>query len=59
MADGIGDIELFCAIAEAGGISAAARHLGSSPPAVSRRLAALESRLGVQLGRTQARGAFA
>src|ERR1700748_1514111 len=27
MAGGIGDIELFCAVVEAGGISAAARHL--------------------------------
>lgn len=55
MADGIGDIELFCAIAEAGGISAAARHLDLSPPAVSRRLAALELRLGVQLAERSAR----
>jgi DNA-binding transcriptional LysR family regulator len=55
MADGIGDIELFCAIVEAGGISAAARHLDSSPPAVSRRLSALESRLGVQLAERSAR----
>jgi DNA-binding transcriptional LysR family regulator len=55
MADGIGDIELFCAVVEAGGISAAARHLDSSPPAVSRRLSTLESRLGVQLAERSAR----
>jgi len=53
--DSIGDIELFLAIAEAGGISAAARALGSSPPAVSRRLAALEARLGVRLAERSAR----
>src|ERR1700744_1485866 len=55
MADSIGDIELFSAVVEAGGISAAARHLDSSPPAVSRRLSALESRLGVQLAERSAR----
>jgi DNA-binding transcriptional LysR family regulator len=55
VADGIGDIELFCAVVEAGGISAAARVLNSSAPAVSRRLAALEVRLGVQLAERSAR----
>jgi DNA-binding transcriptional LysR family regulator len=55
MADGIGDIELFCAVVEAGGISAGARLLESSPPAVSRRLSALEARLGVQLAERSAR----
>ena len=55
MADGVGDIELFCTIVEAGGISAAARRLDSSPPAVSRRLSALEARLGVQLAERSAR----
>ena len=55
MADGIGDIELFCAVVEAGGISAGARLLDSSPPAVSRRLSALEARLGVQLAERSAR----
>jgi DNA-binding transcriptional LysR family regulator len=53
--DGIGDIELFCAIVEAGGISAAALASGSSPPAVSRRLSALEARLGVRLAQRSAR----
>jgi DNA-binding transcriptional LysR family regulator len=55
MADGIGDIELFCAVVEAGGISAGARQLASSPPAVSRRFQALEARLGVQLAERSAR----
>ena len=55
MADGIGDIELFWAVVEAGGVSAGARALNSSAPAVSRRLAALETRLGVQLAQRSAR----
>jgi DNA-binding transcriptional LysR family regulator len=55
VADGIGDIELFWAVVEAGGISAGARALNSSAPAVSRRLAALETRLGVQLAERSAR----
>ena len=55
MADGIGEMELFRAVVAAGGISAGARALGSSPPAVSRRLAALEARLGVRLAERSAR----
>jgi DNA-binding transcriptional LysR family regulator len=55
VADGIGDIELFWAVVEAGGVSAGARALNSSAPAVSRRLAALEARLGVQLAERSAR----
>jgi DNA-binding transcriptional LysR family regulator len=55
VSDGIGDIQLFCAIVEAGGISAAALASGSSPPAVSRRLSALEARLGVRLAERSAR----
>jgi len=55
LSDGIGDIELFCAVVEAGGISAAALASGSSPPAVSRRLSALEARLGVRLAERSAR----
>jgi DNA-binding transcriptional LysR family regulator len=55
MADGIGDMELFRAIVAAGGISAGALALGSSPPAVSRRLSALEARLGVRLAERSAR----
>jgi DNA-binding transcriptional LysR family regulator len=55
LADGIGDIELFRAIVEAGGISAGALALDSSLPAVSRRLSALEARLGVRLAERSAR----
>jgi DNA-binding transcriptional LysR family regulator len=55
LSDGIGDIELFCAVVEARGISAAALASGSSPPAVSRRLSALEARLGVCLAERSAR----
>jgi DNA-binding transcriptional LysR family regulator len=53
--DGVGDIELFCTVVEAGGISAGALASGSSPPAVSRRLSALEARLGVRLAQRSAR----
>ncbi len=55
LADGFGDIELFRAVVEAGGISAGAVALGSSPPAVSRRVKALEARLGVRLADRNAR----
>ena len=47
--DAISDFALFRAIVDAGGISAAAVVLQSSPAAVSRRLSALESKLGVRL----------
>lgn len=47
--DAISDFELFRAIVDAGGISAAALALQSSPAAVSRRLSGLEARLGVRL----------
>lgn len=43
------DCRFFVKLVEAGGISAAARRLGSSPPAVSRRLSALEARFGACL----------
>jgi LysR family transcriptional activator of dmlA len=55
VADGVGDIELFRAIVEAGGISNGALAMSSSPPAVSRRLSALEARLGVRLADRSAR----
>jgi DNA-binding transcriptional LysR family regulator len=55
MVDGVGDIELFRAIVEAGGISSGALAMGSSPPAISRRLSALEARLGVRLAERSAR----
>jgi LysR family transcriptional regulator, transcriptional activator for dmlA len=47
--DSISGLALFRTIVESGGISAAARRLQSSPPAVSRGLASLEARLGVRL----------
>jgi DNA-binding transcriptional LysR family regulator len=53
--DAIADFALFRAVVETGGVSAAARLLESSPPAVSRRLAALEQRLGVRLAERQSR----
>jgi DNA-binding transcriptional LysR family regulator len=49
MADEISDLRLFAAIVAAGNLSAAARALDSSAAAMSRRLTALESRLGVRL----------
>lgn len=55
MADLIADMQLFLAIADHGGITTGAEALGLSPPAVSRRLAALEARLGVRLAHRTAR----
>ena len=55
MPDIVAELQLFQAIADAGGLSAAARVLGSSPPAMSRRLAELERRLGVKLADRSAR----
>jgi DNA-binding transcriptional LysR family regulator len=49
MADEISDLRLFARLVAAGSLSEAARRLNSSPPAMSRRLAALEARLGVRL----------
>ena len=42
-------LEMFVAVASEGGFAAAARKLNSSPPAVTRGIAALESRLGTVL----------
>src|ERR1700758_3985493 len=47
--DAISDFALFRAMGDAGGISAAALVLQSSPAAVSRRLTALEAKLGGRL----------
>lgn len=49
MADELNDLRLFAGMVEAGSLSAAARQLDSSAAAMSRRLAALEKRLGVRL----------
>ncbi|MEI2264623.1 LysR family transcriptional regulator [Erwinia sp. CGal63] len=43
------DVEVFCAIVTAGNLSKAARALGSTAMTISRRLAQLESELGVRL----------
>lgn len=43
------DLGFFAALAAAGSLSAAARELGVSTPAVSKRLAAMEARLAVSL----------
>jgi DNA-binding transcriptional LysR family regulator len=47
--DQISDLKLLCQLAAAGSLSEAARRLESSPPAMSRRLAMMEERLGVRL----------
>ena len=49
MADEIGDLKFLSLLVDAGNLSEAARRLDSSPPAMSRRLAAMETRLGVRL----------
>jgi len=43
------DLSFFHLLASNGSLSAAARELGVTPPAVSKRLSALEARLGVRL----------
>jgi DNA-binding transcriptional LysR family regulator len=43
------DIAFFVTLSQHSSLTAAAQQLGLSPPAVSRRLAALEARLGVRL----------
>ena len=45
----IEDLRTFVAVADAGGVSAAARRLGVSKSIVSRRLFRVEAELGVQL----------
>lgn len=44
-----GELELLVLVAERGSLSAAARHLGVSPSAISKTMSRLEARLGVQL----------
>ncbi|SFH79081.1 LysR family transcriptional regulator [Albimonas pacifica] len=53
----IEDLRTFVAVADAGGVSAAARRLGVSKSIVSRRLLRIESELGAQLLARTTRGA--
>jgi DNA-binding transcriptional LysR family regulator len=53
----IEDLETFVAVADTGGVSAAARRLGLPKSIVSRRLARLETELGAQLLTRNTRGA--
>lgn len=47
--NGFSDLVVFALVARHGNLAAAARELGVTPPAVSKRLAQLERRLGVRL----------
>lgn len=51
------DLKTFAELADAGGVTAAARRLGVSKSVVSRRLSRLEAELGVQLLMRTTRGA--
>src|SRR6187200_120557 len=53
----IEDLQTFVEVADAGGVSPAARRLGVSKSIVSRRLFRLEAELGVQLLARTTRGA--
>ncbi len=53
----IEDLQTFVEVADAGGVSPAARRLGVSKSIVSRRLSRLETELGVQLLARSTRGA--
>ena len=53
----INDLQTFVAVAETGGVSAAARRLGLPKSIVSRRLVRLENELGTQLLARTTRGA--
>lgn len=47
--DGFSDLHFFALLMKEGSLAAAAQQMGITPPAVSRRLAQLEHRLGVRL----------
>jgi DNA-binding transcriptional LysR family regulator len=47
--DRLSELEAFLAVVETGGFTAAARRTGTSQPAVSKAISALENRLGVAL----------
>ncbi|MDO5626264.1 MAG: LysR family transcriptional regulator [Pseudomonadota bacterium] len=47
--DAFSDLAFFALLNQQGSLAAAAQHMGLTPPAVSRRLAGLEARLGVRL----------
>ena len=47
--DSVSDIAFFALLVKHGSLSSAAQELDVTPPAVSRRLAALENRLGIRL----------
>lgn len=47
--DGLSDLSFFAVVARHPSLAAAAQELGVTPPAVSKRLAAIERRLGVRL----------
>ncbi|RZL51615.1 MAG: LysR family transcriptional regulator, partial [Variovorax sp.] len=47
--DALSDLSFFAVLIKQGSLSAAAQELGLTPPSVSKRLAALEARLGVRL----------
>ena len=51
-------MSVFVAVAEAESFAKAGRHLGMSPPAVTRAISALEDRLGVRLLTHDADGTF-
>ncbi|HBN50656.1 MAG TPA: LysR family transcriptional regulator, partial [Thalassospira sp.] len=51
------DLQTFVEVADAGGVSPAARRLGVSKSVVSRRLIRLEAELGIQLLTRTTRGA--
>ncbi|CAM4119001.1 LysR family transcriptional regulator [Bordetella muralis] len=53
----IEDLQTFVSVADAGGVSSAARRLGISKSIVSRRLLRLETELGIQLLARTTRGA--